>query len=391
MNEAQPMKRPLTEGQKRLLHRMPELKDSVFPHVYDTLPADNYINPERFRLEKEAVFHSEPVVAAPSALLETPKSYAKVDIAGVPVLLTRTADGQCRAFVNACTHRGTKLCTKDDAVNGVRISCPYHAWTFALDGRLIGVPRQEIFPGLEKDRLGLKELQCFEGGGIIWVGLSYDNDIDFGSVKGELSEDLAALGLGDMIVYKKATFDVKANWKLLMDSMLDSYHVTRLHKDSVGKFFVDNENVIDRIGPHIRNASARGNFEKSRVTDDFEEVRRIMVFSYTPFPNGILVVSPDFVSFGVVRPVASDHTFVDYYMLANKGEPSTEKMEDKLRRSFELMELTFGQEDYWAAEQCDAGLRSGALDKIHLGGMEIQITMYQDEIDRRVKDYVSKS
>jgi len=184
-----------------------------------------------------------------------------------------------------------------------------------------------------------------------------------------------------MHIYRRATFEVKANWKLVMDSMLDSYHVTRLHKDSVGKFFVDNENVIDLIGPHIRNASARGNFEKRLVSDDFEEVRRIMVFSYTPFPNGIIVVSPDFVSLGVVRPEATDRTCVDYYMLIN-GPTTNEKFLDKLRRSFELMEITFAKEDYWAAELCDQGLRSGAIRDVQVGGMEIQITMFHDAVNR---------
>lgn len=377
--------RKVTPGQKKLLDKMPELKDSKFSEVYQTIPAANYVDQARFDAEMSAIFKRGPIVVAPMALLAKPRSYAQVEIAGMPVLLTRAVDGEFRAFANVCTHRGSKLCANNEVVEGARVSCPYHAWTFGLDGRLVGVPRQEIFPGLDKDKLGLKELPMKAAGGIIWLGTDAANPPDFSTVEGEFADDLDAMGLGEMQVFRHATFEVRANWKLIMDSMLDSYHVTRLHKDSVGKFFVDNQNVIDRIGPHIRNASARGNFERRLITDEHEKLRRIMVFSYTPFPNGILVVSPDFVSFGVVRPMASDRTFVDYYMLANEGAPNDEKLHAKLNRSFELMELTFGKEDYWAAAQCDAGLRAGVLDKVNIGGMEEQITMFHDEIERRLR------
>ena len=170
-----------------------------------------------------------------------------------------------------------------------------------------------------------------------------------------------------------------------MDSMLDSYHVTRLHKDSLARFFVDVENVIDCIGPHIRAAAARGNFTRSIPCDTFEAARQIMVFAYTLFPNGIIVVSPTFVSVGIVRPVATDRTAVDYFMLAN-APPANERDGERLRRSFELMRQAFGREDYWAAEQCDAGLRSGALQAVQIGGMEIQIPMFHRFINECLGD-----
>jgi len=381
MTETAACKRPLSAGQKRLLAQMPELADSAFPKVLGSVPAISYTDPERFEAEKDGVFRSVPVIAGPSGILAEPRTRFQLDVVGTPVLLTRTGEGVVKAFANVCRHRGAKLCSETESVKGSRVSCPYHAWTYDLTGKLVGVPRQEIFPGLDKSQLGLIPLPCVEAGGLIWVHLDPHAAPDFSSVQGELGEDLDALGLGSMHIYRRATFEVKANWKLVMDSMLDSYHVTRLHKDSVGKFFVDNENVIDLIGPHIRNASARGNFEKRLVSDDFEEVRRIMVFSYTPFPNGIIVVSPDFVSLGVVRPEATDRTCVDYYMLIN-GPTTNEKFLDKLRRSFELMEITFAKEDYWAAELCDQGLRSGAIRDVQVGGMEIQITMFHDAVNR---------
>jgi phenylpropionate dioxygenase-like ring-hydroxylating dioxygenase large terminal subunit len=369
----------VTPGQARLLDAMPELADCRYPEVRDAIPASNYIDPARYEAELETVWKGVPVIAAPSSLLAEAKSYHQVTIAGMPVLLTRNKDGVAKAFANVCRHRGMKLCTSTKTEKAPRIVCPYHAWTYDLDGKLIGLPRSETFPGLPKSELGLLELPSREAGGLIWVGLDPEKTYDFSTVDGELADDLAALGLDKSYLYDYATFPVKANWKLVMDSMLDSYHVTRLHKDSLAQFSVDSENQIDRIGPHIRNAAHRSTFERKLVTRRHEELRWIMVFSYIGFPNGIIVVSPHYTSLGVVRPISVGECAVDYYLLAHK-KPDSEKAEDRLRRSLQLMTRVFGEEDYWAAAMCHEGLASGTLKEVQLGGMEVQIRMFHDAV-----------
>ena len=370
----------LTPGQQALLNAMPAIPDIQLPRVRDTIPAANYLDPARFQAEMQAVFRRMPVLAGPSAMLGKPREYLAIDITGMPVLLTRTKEGVVNAFANVCRHRGMKLCQSRDPLGAPRIVCPYHAWTYDLDGRLVGLPRPEIFPGLEKQQLGLVRLPCVEAGGLIWVGLDAGHSPDFTSVTGELAADLDAFNMRNLFLFDKAIFKVNANWKLIMDSMLDSYHVTRLHKDSLARFGVDSENMIDRIGPHIRNAAHRGNFERARITHRHGEMRHMMVFSYIGFPNGILVVSPHYISLGVVRPVAIDRTEIDYYQLYDRPPPD-ERIAGKMREAFDLMERVFAKEDYWAAEMCDQGLRSGALQEIQLGGMEIQIRMFHDAVN----------
>lgn len=368
----------LTVGQQALLDAMPELADIHLPEVRDSIPVSNYVDPSRFAAEMMAVFRRVPVLAGPSALLPEARRYAAVDGAGRPVLLTRTKEGTAKAFANVCRHRGMKLCQPGTPGTG-RIVCPYHAWTYDLDGRLFGLPRPEIFPGLDKNVLGLLELPCVEAGGLIWVGLDADHPPDFSGVQGDLAADFDAFNLKHLFLYDKAVFKVNANWKLIMDSMLDSYHVTRLHRNSLAQFGVDSENMIDRVGLHIRNAAHRGNFERSKITNRFGEMRRMMVFSYVLFPNGIVVVSPHYISLAIVRPVASDRSEVDYYQLYDAPAPD-ERTAGKMREAFELMERVFAQEDYWAAEMCDQGLRSGAIKELQLGGMEVQVRMFQDAV-----------
>ena len=376
----------VTEGQERLLKAMPELADCRYPEVRDSIPASFYTDPERYEREIEAVFRRKPVVAAPEVVLDQPRSYRQVTIAGIPILLTRNKDGAVKAFANVCRHRGMKLCTAAGTERAPRIVCPYHAWTYDLDGRLIGLPRAETFPGLDKSELGLIELPSRTAGGLVWVGLDPANPPDFSTVEGELAADLDAMKMGKTYCYDQATFEVNANWKLVMDSMLDSYHVTRLHKDSLSQFSVDSENQIDRIGLHIRNAAHRSNFKRKLITRNHDELRWLMVFSYIGFPNGIIVASPRYISLGVVRPLAVDRCAVDYYMLAT-GKPETAKDEDRLKRSMELMSRVFGEEDYWAAAMCQEGLTSGAIEEIQLGGMEVQIRMFQDAVTECLDQY----
>ena len=378
--EHPPVNDVLTPGQQALLNSMPALADIRLPQVRDTIPVANYIDAARFTAEMTTVFHKMPVLAGPSAMLNKPREYLAIDITGMPVLLTRDKDGGIHAFANVCRHRGMKLCVSRDPVAAPRIVCPYHAWTYGLDGRLVGLPRSEIFPGLAKQQLGLVRLPCIEAGGLIWVGLQADQPPDFAGVQGELAADFDAFNMRNLFLFDKATFKVNANWKLIMDSMLDSYHVTRLHKDSLAQFGVDSENRIDRIGPHIRNAAHRGNFDRAKITHRHGEMRHMMVFSYIPFPNGIVVVSPHYISLGVVRPISIDRTEVDYYQLYDRPPPD-ERIAGKMRQAFDLMQQVFAKEDYWAAEMCHQGLRSGTLKEIQLGGMEVQIRMFHDAVN----------
>ena len=378
--EHPPVHDVLTAGQQALLKAMPALPEIRLPQVRDTIPASNYVDAARFEAELKSVFRRVPVLAGPSAMLSKPREYLSIDITGMPVLLTRTKEGTVHAFANVCRHRGMKLCVSHEAVGAPRIVCPYHAWTYDLDGRLVGMPRSEIFPGLSKQELGLAKLPCVEAGGLIWVGLDPKRPPDFSAVQGELAADFDAFNMRNLFLFDTATFKVNANWKLIMDSMLDSYHVTRLHKDSLAQFGVDSENMIDRIGPHIRNAAHRGNFDREKISDRHGEMRQMMVFSYIPFPNGIIVVSPHYISLGVVRPMAIDRTEVDYYQLYDH-QPRDERIAGKMRQAFDLMEQVFAKEDYWAAEMCDQGLRSGTIDQIQLGGMEVQIRMFHDAVN----------
>ncbi len=369
-----------TPGQQALARRIVEAPAPTPALI--RLPAGTYLDPGRFAAERAGLFGRAALPLAPSPALPAPGMVLSHDGFGRPLLLARTPAGRLRLFVNACRHRGTRLIDAPSAARAARLSCPYHAWTYDLEGRLLGVPRQEVFDGLDRSALGLAELPCLEAGGILWACLDpAAAPAAFASIAGELADDLAALGMGQGQVYARRTHDVAANWKLIADAFLEPYHLTRLHAPSVGAMFADAVSVSDRIGAHVRSAVGRADFAAASALSDLADLRRVVTFSYTLFPAGVVAVSPDYLNLLVLMPQSVDRTLVDNWMIIPEA-PASDQAEAHWAKSWALLDGgVFGAEDFVAAARCHAGLASGALAEVVLGGLEEGIAAFHAQID----------
>jgi phenylpropionate dioxygenase-like ring-hydroxylating dioxygenase large terminal subunit len=366
-----------TPGQRALAEALARGEAAMGTEVV-RLPASNYTDPDRFEREQHRLFARLPLLLGPSALLPHVNQAVIHDGYGVPLIISRDGDGQVHVLANVCRHRGTRLLDAPGPVPATRIVCPYHAWAYRADGRLASLPRAECFPGLERGDNGLLEFAAIEAGGLIWF--ARDPAANFTDAIA-LAPDFDAFGLAGLHLYRRRTHAVGANWKLVIDAFLESYHVQRLHAATIANFFADGITAADQIGIHQRAAVGRSDYLSEIDRDDWPALRRAVTYTYQLFPNSVVAVSPDYINLLIAMPQSVGETLVEDLMLIPE-EPQTNEAEAHWRRSWELLDGgTFGKEDFGAAALGQRGLDAGLVKDVVLGTLEDGIAHFHRKIN----------
>lgn len=217
------------------------------PEVME-LDAALYTDPARFEQERRQLFRRIPLMLAAGCELGEPGAYKTLEVAGVPVLLTRGDDGVTRAFLNQCTHRGAQLA--DGCGKARRFICPYHGWSFDRTGSLLGVASSEAFGEIDKAAKGLAEFPLLEQAGLIWVVLDPESKLDIAGFLNAFGSMLEGFDFGSWHCVGSRTLK-GANWKLAFDAHLEFYHVPVLHKNTFGPS-APGKALYHDYGPHLR-------------------------------------------------------------------------------------------------------------------------------------------
>lgn len=249
-----------------------------------TLPVSNYFDRDRWETEMRLVFKRLPLALALSAEMREPNSYKAMDVAGVPVLLSRGGDGLVRAFVNMCSHRGAQL-VEEGSGTARRFVCPYHAWTYDQEGDLRGVFRADEFGDIDTSCLGLTALPVAERGGLIWVILSPNSVVDIDAFLAGYDDLLDHLGLAEGYHYGRRILE-GPNWKIAFDGYVDFYHLPILHKDTFGPN-MSPDAVFHHVGPHQRITAPHQRWDRLEdLPEDEWPVDWLTSGVWSIFPHG---------------------------------------------------------------------------------------------------------
>jgi phenylpropionate dioxygenase-like ring-hydroxylating dioxygenase large terminal subunit len=362
-----------------------EVIDRVFAHIDNGTtdlgtsqwhePVDNYTNESRY--EKEiALLRQRPVVFCPSAAIPDAGSFISRTAAGTPLLVVRDNDLKVRAFINACRHRGMKVASGQGCKR--TFSCPYHGWTYNLDGSLRGVPGEEAFPDLEKETAGLKELFAIELGGLVYVQQE-------GTPKLEtLDTALNFFEPSQSLIHQSDTLD-EANWKLLTETLLEGYHIKSLHRESFYPFGLDNVNVVESFGQNSRVVYPFKRIEKLRaVSRDDREIEGFATLVYHLFPNVSVSVLSKHTSVTIIEPLSPSRTQMFSYYIKHGAKSGVEVSHEEAMRDVEFVNQSGQEEDRAAARDIQETVSTSANSHLTFGYFEKAIVSFHQQLHREL-------
>jgi nitrite reductase/ring-hydroxylating ferredoxin subunit len=345
-----------------------------------------YNDPERHQRERQVFFRDMPVMMSMSARIRNPGDFLTDSIDGVPLVLVRGKDGLARCFVNICRHRGARLV--EGCGQGLKMfSCPYHAWTYGLDGRLKGIPDARSFEGLEKETHGLREIPVIEEHGTVWVGPINPDAPRVGSALGPLSDEIAEWGFENYHFYDSIRIQRRMNWKFVLDTFMETYHISALHKATIDPIIHSNLTTFDAYGDHHRMVIARKTFDELRgQPEDQIDVIPYVGFVYGLFAGAALIIQGSAqAEVWRVSPAGDDPTqAVIEFSMCVPEKPNSEKAEAFWRKNFELATRTVESEDFPLGALIQENVDSGMQDYVYYGRNEPTLTHFHSRVRRHL-------
>jgi glycine betaine catabolism A len=322
-----------------------------------------FVSPEIFAEEQKKIFAKQWVLVGHQNQIARSGDYFISEVAGESLIVVRDKRSTIRAFYNVCRHRGTRL-REDQSGHAFAIQCPYHAWTYALDGRLVGAPHMDDVPGFDKADYSLHPVHLG-----LWEGLIFVNLVDsptpveewFAPLAGKFSHwNLPMLRSAKVINY-----DVQANWKLMFENYSECYHCPGVHPELSKLSPYDSaENDLTEgpfLGGFMRitkgNSLTISGKSCALSVGAFGEDDFHRVFYYSIFPNTLLSLHPDYAMVHQLHPLSPARTLIlcNWFFHPEAFERKDFKPEDAI----EFWDMT-NKQDWHVCELSQQGIASRA-------------------------------
>ena len=339
------------------------------------VPMSDFTCPQLLAQEQDVFFRNTPLCMGLSSELPQPNTYWADNSTGVPILMVRDGEGHFRAYANVCRHRGSQVVPEGRGSRD-RFTCPYHAWTYGIDGSLLAIYQKRNFGNVSSMDLPLIALPCAEMYGTLWVRPTQGNPIDEDECLAGLQDDLVHWKLSDYPFAATSVIDARINWKLGLDTFGEVYHMNTLHAETAAKEWLGDLQTFDSFGKNLRMVAANQRFNLIRMLMPNLEhwpYKQITSTGYFLYPNVFMAVGAMGVDLTRVFPLegsfSKSRTIHTWYI-----DPKVQKhfidqamsYEDRNRIFMGIVE----NEDYVMAKSMQVNAERGIQSEIVLGRNE---------------------
>jgi Rieske 2Fe-2S family protein len=281
-----------------------------------TLPARCYVDPAWFASEMERLFAALWICAGRVDALPARGNFIRRDVADASLLIVNDGTGPPNAFHNVCRHRGTRLCAEEAGAFPGSIQCPYHGWTYDLAGRLVGAPQMDAVEGFAREDFPLRRVACDVWDGHIFVNLA-DAAPPLGTQLHDLPGRFAPWRMADLRTVHRVEYDVRANWKLIVQNYNECLHCPIIHPllNRMHHYLgADNVPTTDSycggemgLKDGVETLSVDGRRRRA-ILPGLEPAKHAVVSYFAIYPNLLLTLHPDYMVTVTIWPQAPDRT-----------------------------------------------------------------------------------
>jgi phenylpropionate dioxygenase-like ring-hydroxylating dioxygenase large terminal subunit len=346
-----------------------------------TAEAWEYVEPARYAREAAALRRRALPVAASSAV--APGTHLVTERLGVSLIVSRDLDGRVHVLKNRCRHRGAALSEHRACTAAQRLVCPYHGWSYGLDGRLLHVPeREQGFPTLTDEEGALHRVPCAEWAGTIWIG--GEGEAAPESCLAPLREEPELARLAPLRAFDCRRWIGEFNWKLGVNGFLETYHFKVAHKTGIAPHFLWNRMLVDPLGEHLRLTLPRSTIARPDALPleswGDAELRSQVSLVYFLFPCTFISILPDHASFITFVPDGPSRTQVESHVLVPEGADTTDAYWEK---NAALFRQTITEDNALSAS-IQRGIAAEPTDTFTFATFEQGIAHFRAALDRLV-------